>query len=681
MTVNKMMLFYWLASSVFVIVGADDTSNVTTECGASTDLNNSQLIDAPKLLLAQRNGVVLVDGDIFENITFATTAAGVDYHYRNNLLFWSDDYYTYKVYVQLLNESTIIRNLTVSGGWGPVALAVDWVGDKLYVVDQLGNKVHVFELDGSWQNVVLDTNLTNPTDIALDPLRGLMFVADDKKIIRANMDGTDVKTIVSEYSAGYHLFGVAVDTQKKRLYYCIAALDFIESVDYNGENKLPIVKVEPNLYYPVRLATFKNKVFWSDSLNQTIFSVDEYQGSSSIRDVYKTDANKEYRQPKSLAILHPLKQTSVDNPCGNDNGGCSQMCIVTSLPSEEIGFSCVCHAGYILNNDLKTCMPAKEFLVYTRKTIVQGKVIDPSITDTHDSLYVDVSDNTRFVGLDFDSRNGQIYYSDIIDQVMYSINKNGTDKEKVSDLQNVGEGLAFDWMSQNLYYTTAYNGSVNVLCTQNGAHKSNLISGLAKPRAIVVYPRKGLIFVSDWGSDRAKVIRANSDGGGMFIFKNIKFVWPNGLSIDFEEDRLYWADGELKHIQHSTLDGKDVKTINSDYIKHPFSIVVHKQYLYFTDWKQNAIIRLHKLNGKEEEIISKVPSKDRSYGIKYYSEDAQRMVSNHPCYGNNNKCQKLCFAIENNNTRELFARCACPDEEVLDIDGYRCVSEDLVQSK
>lgn len=83
------------------------------------------------------------------------------------------------------------------------------------------------------------------------------------------------------------------------------------------------------------------------------------------------------------------------------------------------------------------------------------------------------------------------------------------------------------------------------------------------------------IFFSEW--DRpANISRANSDGSGLIVFRNVTLGWPNGLALDFESDRLYWCDALLDHVQHSNLDGTDVKTINSRFIRHSFSIVIHK---------------------------------------------------------------------------------------------------------
>jgi low density lipoprotein-related protein 2 len=76
---------------------------------------------------------------------------------------------------QLLSSAPEVSpdsDITLPGTWAPVAIAVDWVGDKLYVADAVGQKVDVFELDGHWHAIVLGSNLSSPADIALDPTIG-----------------------------------------------------------------------------------------------------------------------------------------------------------------------------------------------------------------------------------------------------------------------------------------------------------------------------------------------------------------------------------------------------------------------------------------------------------------------------------------------------------------------------
>ncbi|CAH2090680.1 unnamed protein product [Euphydryas editha] len=627
------------------------------------------------LALAHERGALRLDllGRAPAPLANASAAAGLDYHYRRNLLFWSD-LKTRKIHSQPLNAPAGITSyggsdISIASSWAPVALAVDWVGDKLYVVDAMGQKVDVFELDGRWHAVVLGSNLTSPADIALDPTLGLMFIADSSQIVRANMDGTHSKSIVSE--ATYKASGIAVDTIARRIFWCDSLLDYIETVDYDGNYRFLVLRGQ-QVPSPSRLALFEDRVYWSDSTKQGISSVNKYEGSSSIQAIYKT---KDIREPKALTVIHSLKQTSVNNPCGNNNGGCSQMCIVTALPNGGLGYRCACNIGYKLETDLRNCIIVNEFLMYSQQRFIKGKVLDPVIEGFSEAILPVVSRRARFVGLDFDARDEHIYYSDVLQDVIYRIHRNGTTKEIVLASQNEGvEGLAVDWASKNLYYIDSRKGTLNVLSTRNIAYRRTLLKDLKRPRAIVVHPNKGFIFFSEW--DRpANISRANTDGSGLLLFKNLTLGWPNGLSIDFEANRVYWCDALLDHVQHAKLDGTDVKTVNSRLIRHPFSIVIYGDNMYITDWRLDAIVRLHKLTGEQEDIMVREPQTNRFYGVKVYSEDIQKIEPMQPCARNNGNCQKFCFAIPRNNTELLTVKCGCPYGEKLAPDETSCIAD------
>ena len=144
---------------------------------------------------------------------------------------------------------------------------------------------------------------------------------------------------------------------------------------------------------------------------------------------------------------------------------------------------------------------------------------------------------------------GSIFYSDVILDVIYKVNRDGTGKQNVLASHHEGvEGLALDWAAKNLYYIDSRKGTLNVLSTINTENRRTLLSNLKRPRAIVVHPNKGYIFFSEW--DRpANISRANSDGSNVVVFRKVLLGWPNGLSLDYEEDRLYWCDALLDHIQ------------------------------------------------------------------------------------------------------------------------------------
>ena len=73
--------------------------------------------------------------------------------------------------------------------------------------------------------------------------------------------------------------------------------------------------------------------------------------------------------------------------------------------------------------------------------------------------------------------------------------------------------------------------------------------------------------------------------------------------------------------------------------------------LYVTDWRLDAIIRMDKVSGNNATIIEKVEESNRLYGIKIFSKQNQIINNGHPCR-DNNPCQKLCFPVPDNSTKE-----------------------------
>ena len=192
---------------------------------------------------------------------------------------------------------------------------MDWIGNKLYVADNIGQKIDIFELNGSW-NTIVQSNLTGPVDIALDPVEGYMFIADTSRIIRSHMDGTHSKAIVSE--AVYQASGVTLDLITKRVFWCDSLLDYIETVDYNGENRVLIIRGH-TIPSPSRLSIFEGTIFWTDSTKQSLISIDMFNANTSMSSLYKSkDVSKDF---KAIHVYHANVQIpGTRNPCGHNNG-------------------------------------------------------------------------------------------------------------------------------------------------------------------------------------------------------------------------------------------------------------------------------------------------------------------------------------------------------------------------
>ena len=160
----------------------------------------------------------------------------------------------------------------------------------MYVVDSLGQKIDIFDLEGDYHAIVMSSNLTAPTDIALDPKVGLMFITDNNRILRAHMDGSLVKTLVTD--AVYKASGVAVDLVAKRIYWSDILLDYIETVDYNGQNRFNIVRGPANVPAPNRITVFERGVYWTDNTKQGVLSVNKYKGKESIENIYRFSVSR-----------------------------------------------------------------------------------------------------------------------------------------------------------------------------------------------------------------------------------------------------------------------------------------------------------------------------------------------------------------------------------------------------
>ena len=111
--------------------------------------------------------------------------------------------------------------------------------------------------------------------------------------------------------------------------------------------------------------------------------------------------------------------------------------------------------------------------MYSQQKFIKGKVLDPVSSTFNDAIPPIVSRSARFVGLDFDSTQDSIYYSDVILDVIYKVSKDGTGRENILASQNEGvEGLAVDWASKNLYYIDSRKGKI---C-------SDLVYGIGRDR-------------------------------------------------------------------------------------------------------------------------------------------------------------------------------------------------------
>ncbi|XP_014669426.1 PREDICTED: low-density lipoprotein receptor-related protein 2-like isoform X2 [Priapulus caudatus] len=613
-----------------------------------------------KIIYSRRAEIVLMDRNANHIMNIATNhtyAVGVDYHYTMGKIFFSD--YDEKKIYSVNIDGTDEKEVISVGLQNPVGLAVDWVGNNLYYTDRTGKRIEVSDLEGKYRSVLI-TGLEGPMDVVVDPSTGYLFFADRGKnngsVWRANMDGTDVQLLVGTNII--YASSLTLDYVTKRIFWVDNKIDYMQSCTYSGQNSQVILSGGINIPHPFGIATFEDKMYWTDWTRLGVMEVRKFGGNSTIRGVHLNPTS--HVKPMGIVTYHAYRQKPAENPCGTDNGGCAHLCVLSrSVPSSiTIGYKCRCSIGYSLGTDERSCIEEKEFIVFSTQTTVNGIGLPKGREVVPSTVMMPISSTfSNFATLDVDVRNRWIYYADTLTDVVHRIRPDGTGRENVtmSRIRSV-EGMAIDWVSQNLYFTDRYHSTLTVLRMANFTQRSVLMSNLKKPRAIVVHPNKGLLFFSEW--DRpANISSANLDGSNRVVIRNRELGWPNGLSIDFTADRLYWCDAQLDRIQHCRFDGSDVQTLNIKVV-HPFSLIVYQDFLFFTDWRLQGLLRVDKTSGFGLLKIHN-ETKERLFGVKVFSDIQQPIMDNHPCVGDVSGCSHFCFPVPD-GSNSIKAVCGCP---------------------
>lgn len=111
----------------------------------------------------------LTNVNLYPLISFPLFSGGSD-HLRANFLS-NNGVFCVQVFSVDMDGSNMQVVLNVSVDY-PENLAVDWVNNKLYVVEASVNRIDVVDFDGSNRVTLITENLGNPRGVAVDPTVG-----------------------------------------------------------------------------------------------------------------------------------------------------------------------------------------------------------------------------------------------------------------------------------------------------------------------------------------------------------------------------------------------------------------------------------------------------------------------------------------------------------------------------
>ena len=103
------------------------------------------------------------------------------------------------------------------------------------------------------------------------------------------------------------------------------------------------------------------------------------------------------------------------------------------------------------------------------------------------------------------------------------------------------------------------------------------------------------MYWTDWGS-HAKIEKADMSGQQRLVLVNSSLLWPNGLTLDQEKNRLYWVDAKYDKLEYLHLNSKQRVTLidSSATLPHPFGLTLLGDFLYWTDWNRYTVYRANK---------------------------------------------------------------------------------------
>ncbi|XP_019869028.2 low-density lipoprotein receptor-related protein 4 isoform X2 [Aethina tumida] len=561
-------------------------------------------------------------------------ATSVDVDRKTGEIYWTD---TAEDVIQKSTpegkhvETIVMHEMEATDGF-----AIDSTGRKMYWTDGERNSIEVAELDGTNRKVLIWENLDNPRAITLHYHHGLMFWSDwgtAAKIEVAHMDGKNRQTIVSTNLSWPN--GLAIDRPANRLYWNDGKLHTIESSDLNGKNRRVLIR---DVSHPYGLVVVGNHVYWTDWKTQALHRAEKING---------TDNTKIKQNLEGLMDVRSVQSDNIaENACGENNGGCSHLCL-----RNPTSFTCSCPTGIRLTkNNPKQCesQPSTYLLVATGYTLSRISLDTDDVWDY--TLQIEQLQNA--VDVDFHWEKKKIFFTDIEQHLIQVMSmQNFSDIKPIVQVNLSSPGvIAVDWLADNIYFTNTGNKIIEVARLDGSSRKTIIKRGLQDPRSVAVFPRKGYLYWSDWGS-KPKIERSFLDGSSRKTIVDTDLSLPIGLVVDYLAKRLYWIDAKMnaEKIETSDLHGENRVLLNVQ--GSPFSLTQFGDHIYWTDWKEKSVNKADKTTGKDAVIVR--PHLDATMGLTMVTQS--RQMGWNPCAINNGGCAYLCLFKQKNYT------CACPD--------------------
>ncbi|XP_025082095.1 low-density lipoprotein receptor-related protein 4-like isoform X2 [Pomacea canaliculata] len=579
-------------------------------------VEKTQAIIPQKFLLVTdtHNGIRRIDIDTGSNVTISPDGLrnpfGIDYDPVDGRVYWSDEKTIRSANLDG-SDARLVRSISQGGDlWG---LSVDSVSRLLFYTDD-GNKViGMISLDNNSHQIVVDSDIGRPMDIELDKHNGVIYWSDPvrSRIERCNYDGSDRQTLIVASLLLKRPYGLALDTEGRRLYWADGDTQLIGWTEVDGKRS--------DFFFNHRRSYFMGLDIYQDELFVTDWG--SLQHLAQTTHIYRIGKNK--TMMASVQVKGRVNDVRVyaeettrkgSNGCGNNNGGCRYICLptpgnrskcFTPLDKSHVCGEYISPSGFISS------------LSYTRQSMeIEDCIYIIKTTPGHRITLTFLTLETEDCRFDFlQIRDGSTKHSPSM-----GIFCNTRVPDRVRSTSNTmwirfrsgsqsGTGFNATYSSaiipQKFLLVTDFDNGIRRIDIDTGSNVTIRPNGLHNPYGIDYDPVDGRVY---WSNLEEKTIRsANLDGSDARLVLNIsQGVFLLGLSVDSVSRLLFYADGGNKAIGMISLDTNSHHIVVDSDIGNTVDIELdkHNGVIYWSDHIMGKIERCNYNGSNRETIIS-----------------------------------------------------------------------------